>query len=517
MWKVITFIVLVAVVFIVSPGALAQNGLSPIEELGKFLYFDENLSTPPGMSCATCHAPEVGFTGPVSDINLETSVYPGVVFTRFGNRKPPTAAYGGDSPNLYYDGELFVGGMFWDGRATGWELEDPLAEQARGPFLNPLEMNNPTKQSVCIKVAFSEYAGLFETVWGEPPMFKRKADIEWTYDHIALAIAAFEASAKVNPFTSKFDYYLKNEATLTPQEAEGMALFMAEDKGNCAACHTMSLNPTEISYFTDFSYDNLGIPKFPGNPFYTMPRIWNPAGEDWIDPGLGGFLEGLVGNADWKNLPTVDQTIAEMTDEELSNHAAENYGKHKVPTLRNVDLRPNGGFIKGYGHNGYFKSLEEITHFYNTRDLPGAGWDGIPWPAPEVSATVNTDELGNLGLTAAEETAIVAFMKTLSDGYDASNSMVMSQPKSGTAGLLVTGPNPFNPETNFLYTVSEPGNIKIEVFNITGQRMATLVNDWKPAGDYPLKWYAAQYPSGIYFVRLSTSHDVLIKKVSLIK
>ena len=113
--------------------------------------------------------------------------------------------------------------------------------------------------------------------------------------------------------------------------------------------------------------------------------------------------------------------------------------------------------------------------------------------------------------------AIVAFMKTLSDGYDPSNSMAMSQPKSGAAGLKVAGPNPFNPETNFLYTVSAPGNVKIEVFNITGQRMATLVNDWKPAGDYPLKWYAAQYPSGIYFIRLNTNHEVLVKKVSLIK
>ena len=60
-------------------------------------------------------------------------------------------------------------------------------------------------------------------------------------------------------------------------------------------------------------------------------------------------------------------------------------GKHKVPTLRNVDLR-NGpeGFVKAFGHNGYFKSLEEIVHFYNTRDVPGAGWNGEPWPEPEV-------------------------------------------------------------------------------------------------------------------------------------
>ena len=88
------------------------------------------------------------------------------------------------------------------------------------------------------------------------------------------------------------------------------------------------------------------------------------------------------------------------------------WGKQKVPTLRNVDLRPAKKFVKAYSHNGYFKSLEEIVHFYNTRDVPGAGW-----PAPEVAANINTAEMGNLGLNRGEEIAIVAFLQTLSDGY----------------------------------------------------------------------------------------------------
>lgn len=92
-------------------------------------------------------------------------------------------------------------------------------------------------------------------------------------------------------------------------------------------------------------------------------------------------------------------------------------GKFKVPTLRNVDKRPYLGFVKAYGHNGYFKSLEEIVHFYNTRDVPDAGWKGVPWPAAEYAANMNTSEIGNLGLTAVQEKAIVAFLKTLSDGY----------------------------------------------------------------------------------------------------
>ena len=97
-----------------------------------------------------------------------------------------------------------------------------------------------------------------------------------------------------------------------------------------------------------------------------------------------------------------------------------------MPTLRNVGLRPDDGFVKAYGHNGYFKTLKDIVHFYNTRDVKDTCKDDLTaaqalaadcWPAPEVPQNVNTEELGNLGLTDEEEDAIVAFMKTLSDGY----------------------------------------------------------------------------------------------------
>lgn len=87
-------------------------------------------------------------------------------------------------------------------------------------------------------------------------------------------------------------------------------------------------------------------------------------------------------------------------------------GKHKVPTLRNVGKKPGKGFTKAYLHNGVFKSLKEVVHFYNTRDIKDANW-----PNAEVNANINKDELGNLGLTEVEENAIVAFMETLSDGY----------------------------------------------------------------------------------------------------
>jgi len=371
-------------------GTAHADDLAPLERLGKMLFFDANLSTPPGQSCAACHAPEAGFTGPVAAINAAGAVYPGAVHSRFGNRKPPTAAYGGASPMLYFDEdeEVWIGGMFWDGRATGWTLDDPLGEQALGPFLNPLEQNNPNAFLVCKRVEKSRYAGLFREVWGEDGL-DCIGDLQGTYDRIGRSISAYEQSAEVNPFTSKYDYYLAGMVELTEQEAWGLELFEREDKGKCAACHPSQPGPDgEPPLFTDFTYDNLGIPRNLDNPFYDAPRKWNPAGAAWVDPGLGGFLART----------------------EYADMAEENFGKHKVPTLRNVDKRPHNGFVKAFGHNGYFKSLADITHYYNTRDVE-------MWPPPEVAENVNTDELGDLGLTPMEEAAIVAFMKTLSDGY----------------------------------------------------------------------------------------------------
>jgi cytochrome c peroxidase len=382
-----------SIVVILSLSALVASAadLSPIEQLGKQLFFDTNLSSPAGQSCAACHGPEVGFTGPLSEINAGGAVYPGALPPRFGNRKPPSAAYAGDSPVLYLDedGETWEGGVFWDGRATGWTLDDPLTEQALGPFLNPLEQNLASSSAVISNVAASSYAGLFEQVWGMGSLSLDPANIPMAYVRVGRSIAAYERSTEVNPFSSKYDAYLKRQVKLTKQERRGLSLFRG--KAKCTNCHIAKPGKNgEPPLFTDFTYDNLGVPKNPANPFYTE-LDFNPAGANWIDPGLGGFLATLPDSEDL---------------------AEDNYGKQKVPTLRNVDKRPYPEFVKAYGHNGYFKSLKEIVHFYNTRDVPGAGW-----PPPEVAETVNTGELGNLRLTDSDEDAIVEFLKTLTDGY----------------------------------------------------------------------------------------------------
>jgi cytochrome c peroxidase len=369
-----------------------DNSLTPIESLGKNLFFDTNLSTPSGMACSACHVPETGFTGPNSTINANGAIYPGAVETRFSARAPPTAEYAGESSVLYYNETKFqwIGGMFFDGRATGWTLGDPLAEQAQGPFLNPVEQNNPNSSIVVQKVMISDYAGLFEEVWGKGSF----NDVKGAYDKIAMSIAAYERSSEVNPFSSKYDAYLAGKASLTELEAQGLTLF--EGKAMCSSCHPSEPGPSGTPpLFTDFTYWNLGVPKNPENPFYNVSSEFNPAGANYIDYGLGGFLK----NASYPSY---------VYEPEL--------GTFKVATLRNVDLRPTPDFVKSYGHNGYFKSLEEIVHFYNTRDVGN-------WSKPEVSANLDTMNMGNLKLTLNEETAIVAYLKTLSDGYKLESSV----------------------------------------------------------------------------------------------
>jgi cytochrome c peroxidase len=402
---ILAFLLIVALSFLSAEKGPAK--LTPLEELGKRLFFDKNLSTPAGQECAACHGPAVGFTGPDEAINKAGGVYEGAVKGRFGNRKPPAAAYAGDSPKLH-QGENgdFVGGMFWDARATGDTLNDPLAEQALGPFMNPLEQNMPDKKSIILAVQKSDYAGLFAKIWG-PGALDVDKNVDRSYVRIGRAIAAYERSVEVSPFSSKFDDFwraarekgLKVEDItqaaakefenlgLSETELKGFVLF--NTKGKCAACHVLESEKGKPPVFTDFKYDNLGVPRNPQNPFYGQDRKYNPDGANWVDKGLGGYLE---------------------TTEKYRQFAAVNMGKHKAPTLRNVDLRPAPGFTKAYMHNGVFKSLKDVVHFYNTRDKAGA-----KWPAAEVAANVNTSEMGNLGLTDNEENLIVEFMKTLSD------------------------------------------------------------------------------------------------------
>jgi len=302
-----------------------------------------------------------------------------------GSRNSPTAMYMAFSPPFHYDADAgaFVGGQFLDGRAAS------LEEQAKQPFLNPIEMANTSKAQVIAKIRVATYATLFRKVFGATSL----DDTDAAYDRVAEAIAAYERSPALSFFSSKYDAWLAGRVALTAQEQSGLTIFERPDKGNCAACHPSRPSADGTPpLFTTFKYENIGTPKNPANPFYAMPAKYNPAGANFVDLGLGG--------------PT--------------GLASEN-GKFKVPTLRNIVI------TLPYTHNGYFTDLRSAVDFHNTRDLkPACIGDKVSlataklkncWPAPEVSSNVNHTALGNLGLAAAEVDDLVAFLSILTDGW----------------------------------------------------------------------------------------------------
>ena len=426
-----------------------DNQVQQIELLGKLLLFDNQLSVSRNEACAFCHMPETGFTGPISELNRSFGSYPGSVRSRFSNRKPQTHAYAPYAPVLHYNADQgdLVGGNFWDMRATGRRLGNPAAEQAEGPPLNPVEMGFSDPACMVFRASQRPYRTLFEKVWGEtsfqiqwptdveeacskpgpPPAGapavmltpEHRTQASNSFDHIAMSIAQYEASHEVSPFSSKFDAVLTGKAKFAPQEQLGYSLFRG--KGNCNTCHRDG-GPGEEPLFTDFTASNIGTPANPLLPYYQEDKpdpygyVANKEGASYVDLGVGDFLD--------------DQHLLShpsIPDANWVKHAKQNKGRMQVPTLRNVDKRPYPEFVKAYGHNGYFKSLKEIVHFYNTRDLLPRCKAGDPgekkdcWPAPETTDNMNTKTVGRLGLTDEEEDALVAFMRTLTDGYSADN------------------------------------------------------------------------------------------------
>lgn len=345
-------------------GGGENNTTADMAELGRQIFFDTALSNPPGQSCATCHNPSRSFTDPIS---AQSATSQGAVAGRFGVRNSPSLSYAAFSPVFQFSEEEqdFIGGQFFDGRAP------TLEEQAKHPLLGPGEMNNESATAVIVKVRQASYSGLFKQLFGEQSL----ENAEVAFAHLAEAVAAFERGPAFSSFSSKFDAFLAGRATLDEGETRGLRLFVDPSKGNCAACHpTTSPGNNLPPLLTDFTYDNLGAPKNPENRFYTTDPVLNPAGAAFVDVGLAA-----------------------------TSGRPEDRGRFKVSSLRNVAV------TAPYFHNGVFKTLKEVVHFYNRRDS-----DGV---VPEVPEGVNHEELGNLGLTDAEEDDIVAFMQTFTDGY----------------------------------------------------------------------------------------------------
>ena len=379
--------------------------------LGEKLYRDKRFSVNLNQACITCHEPSQGFSASRPGAVQQGSVVQGSVPGRFGDRKPPTAAYATIAP-LFSGGSNPVGGMFWDGRATGDVLGNPAADQAMGPFLNPKEQALPDMACVAFRVRNASYVAEFTAVWGTEVMdivFPRGTNIQCTstrdapgeyvaltpedrvraqnvYFDVARSIAAFEET--LNRYSSRFD-----AGTLTAAQLEGQKLFSG--KARCQQCHTASAGAA----FTDFAFHNLGVPKNPGNPVYNYTS-------GLADPGLGGFTG-------------------------IASHT----GKFKTPTVRNSGFGNN----RTYMHNGVLTSLKQVVDFYNTRDVlrectpaeiatlhtsqygsydpDGAGplTAAGCWPPAETPANLDTKQMGALGLSETQVNAIVAFMRALRD------------------------------------------------------------------------------------------------------
>lgn len=352
------------------------TGVDPAKAaLGKTLFTDTSLSQPTGQSCSSCHGAKAGFADPshVSPVSM------GAVTGRVGARNAPTAAYAAFSPAFHYDATtgLYTGGQFWDGRAA------TLADQAKGPLLNPLEHNMANAAAVVAAVQNNTVTqNMMTSVYGAA-VFN---DTAMAFNDIADAIATYETSSEVNPFTSKYDKYLAGQATLSDTELRGLLTFTS----HCGSCHTTDpVNGKQM--FTNYTYHNVGMPANPNNPFYKLSPDLNPAGAGWVDLGLGGVL-GL---------------------------ASEN-GKFKVPTMRNVAV------TGPYGHDGYFQTLPEMVRFAANRDLEPWLWGG-----PEVTQNVDPST-GDMGFSPQDVTDVTAFLNTLTD-----DGMVVPEP--ATIGLMLAG------------------------------------------------------------------------------
>ncbi|HET9990904.1 MAG TPA: cytochrome c peroxidase, partial [Kofleriaceae bacterium] len=284
------------------------------EQLGRLVFEDQDMSTPPGQACADCHAAKAAFRDPETSHAESMGVVPG----RFGSRNSPSLFYVGFVPPLHQQPGLgYVGGVFWDGRAAS--LEDQVA----GPLLNPIEMNNPDKAAVVAHLRAASYAGAFRELFGS-----RVLDDDATaFTALTTVLGAYERSSELAPFSSKYDRYLAGKAALDVAEARGLAIFEDPARGDCARCHPSRPGPNgEPPLFTTFAYANLGIPRYENNKFY----LANP---DFVDHGLA-------------------TTVTKPSED----------GKFRIPTLRNVAR------TAPYGHNGYFANLPYALEFVANRE-----------------------------------------------------------------------------------------------------------------------------------------------------
>lgn len=501
-----------------QPPTIQGNGYAAVRVLGKLMNYDENISPFHNQACASCHMPYAGFSGPIPSVNLTMIAYPGSFHFRAGKRTAQRYTYSPDFPVLNFNQTQasFFGGNFWDARSTGLFLQSADADQAQHPPVDTQEMGSPDTACIAFHLSQAVYRPLFEQIWGKDSLdikfphntaeicatpggaAKFGSDTEpvklspedrlranEAYNHWAQSISFFESSDQVSAFTSKFDAFLANNYTMTPDEMAGYNLF--KGKANCNSCHLdgrstaptppppQGTAPNSVDtgaaastrpLFTCFGYANLGLPLNPRDAFFyqTKPDFFgftpNPLGFGYRDLGIGTFLRSGFGSA-----PNPNSSWTQL--------APKWDGRMQTSTARNVAMTPNSCptteapgpyFQKEFFHNGYIKSLKQLVHFYNTRDVfpfpvtsghcPKGTTEKVDcWPMAEVPNNIDMT-FGKLGLTDQEEDQLVAFLQTLTDGFttpypdlDTFTGKCMTGGSAKTQGneFLIPTPTPLPP------------------------------------------------------------------------
>jgi cytochrome c peroxidase len=362
-----------------------------LTELGRALFFDPSLSASGHMSCATCHSPAHAF-GPPNDLAVQEG---GANMKIPGTRAVPSLRYLQTVPSFTEhfhedDGDDSVdagptGGLTWDGRVNS------AHEQALIPLLAKNEMANTSPAAVAAKLQQGSYAAKFRAAFGDDVFNDPDAALHWAL----MALETFQQSPPdFYPYDSKYDAYLRHQVSLSKAEARGLALFDDKTRGNCAACHASKVTSGgAFPQFTDYGFIAVGVPR----------NAAIPANDDatYYDLGLCG-----PSRTDFKN-------------------KADYCGLFRTPSLRNVATRTS------FFHNGKFHNLQQVLEFYAERDTRPEKWypnhdgaarkfDDLP---PAYHQNVNLEppfnrKKGDRPIwNAAEIADVLAFLKTLNDGY----------------------------------------------------------------------------------------------------
>lgn len=384
--------------------------LSPMAQLGKAIFYDPSLSGSGQLSCASCHSPAHAY-GPPTSLPV---AFGGPSLTSQGARAVPSLEYlerqpiftigpdsgtGDDQPappvtnatrlpktaqGTVATAANFVpqGGLFWDGRAN------TLMQQAQGPLFNPIEMDAGTMARVAAKLQAAPYAPAFTALFG-PRIF---ATPNLLVAEALFAVARYQIEdVSFHPYISKYDAWLQGKAVLTPQEYHGYQLFNDSSKANCGGCHLDQ--PTadhQPPLFTDHQFEALGVPRNPDIRFNQSPAYY--------DLGLCGPYR---------------------TDQAAQTQYCALF---LTPTLRNVALR------QVFFHNGVYHTLQQVLDFYDFRDTqpqkiypPGQKYNDIPAPDQANVDSIDPPFNRHLGdppaMSPQDEQDIIAFLKTLTDGY----------------------------------------------------------------------------------------------------